>query len=69
MRILAVLIALVLVAIPFAACGGGGGGGCTGTCGFCTFSSECCGSQLCTNQTTSGFAQCEIFDFQCKFGG
>ena len=67
MRILAALIALVLVAVPFAACGGGGGG-CTGVCGPCTFSTECCGSELCTNQTTSGFRQCENFDFQCKVG-
>jgi hypothetical protein len=66
MRVLAVVVALVLVALPFAACGSGGGSSCIGTCGFCNFSSECCGFNLCTNATSSGFAQCSPSDNFCK---
>jgi hypothetical protein len=69
MRILAVLLVLGLVAIPFVACGGGGGPGCVGECGFCTFSTDCCGfgsGAVCSNQTFDGFARCNFADFTCK---
>lgn len=68
MRILAALFAVALLVVPFAACGSGGGGGCFGTCSFCSNSFECCGSALCSNATTDGFARCINFDFQCKVG-
>lgn len=69
MRILAALFAVALLVVPFAACGsGGGGGGCSGVCAFCSSSFDCCGSALCSNATTDGFARCINFDFQCKVG-
>lgn len=68
MRILAALFAVALLVVPFAACGSGGGGGCFGICAFCSNSFECCGSALCSNATTDGFARCINFDFQCKVG-
>jgi hypothetical protein len=67
MRILGVIVVLLLVALPFLGCGGGGGG-CLGPCSFCSFSGECCGSALCSNQTTDGNPRCIEFDFQCKLG-
>ena len=42
MRIVAILIVLVLVAIPIAACGGSGGG-CDPDCFSCWTASDCCG--------------------------
>jgi hypothetical protein len=68
MRILAVVAVLVLVALPIIGCGGGGYGGCYGPCTPCSVSGECCGSALCSNQTTDGFPRCIEFDFQCKLG-
>jgi hypothetical protein len=65
MKVLAVVVALALVALPFVGCGGGGGG-CIGTCGSCIDSFDCCGSDLCTNATSDGFARCSPFDFACK---
>jgi hypothetical protein len=41
MRVLAVLIALALVAVPLAACGGGGYG-CTPLCATCGTFTDCC---------------------------
>lgn len=66
MKVLAVVAALVLVALPFVGCGGGGGSGCLGTCSFCSFSYECCGSELCTNATSDLNPRCSPSDFFCK---
>ena len=70
MKVLAVVIAFALVALPFAGCGGGGGGGfaCVGTCGICTFSEDCCGfpDELCTDASSDFAPRCSPADFFCK---
>jgi hypothetical protein len=66
MKVLAIVVALVFVALPFVGCGGGGGGGCLGSCSICFDSFDCCGSDLCSNQTTDGQPRCIPFDFACK---
>ena len=67
MRILAIVVVVLLVALPFLGCGGGySGSSCFGDCSFCNFSYECCGSFGCTNATTDGSPRCQSFAGQCK---
>ena len=69
MRILALLVVLALVAMPFVACGGGGGYSCVGECGSCFVASDCCGygsGAVCSNQTFDMSARCNFADFTCK---
>jgi hypothetical protein len=70
MKLLALVVAIALVALPFVGCGGGGGGpSCVGTCGICNFSEDCCGffeGELCTDATSDFAPRCSIEDFFCK---
>jgi hypothetical protein len=68
MKVLAVVVALALVALPFVGCGGGGPA-CVGTCGICNFSEDCCGfasGELCTDASSDFAPRCSPSDFFCK---
>lgn len=69
MRWLAALLVVALLVLPLTACGGGGGSFCSGICGTCTFSEDCCdfsSGAVCSNATGSGSVRCIFAAGQCK---
>jgi hypothetical protein len=68
MRIIALVVVLALVVLPFAACGTGGTShDCLGACQVCSGNTLCC-EGICSIDTSDGFPRCESVGHQCKLG-
>jgi|GEM_PF-7082110 len=67
MRVLAAILVAAVAVLPLIGCGGGSGGfSCSGQCGFCNSSFDCCDSSAGCFPFNDGTSRCSTFTpFSC----